>query len=90
MAAVREELRRKNAQAGALVEAEAKRKCPVDQGILQASITHQADETGAVVGTNVNYGKFVELGTTHQNPQPFLVPALRESEDALRRLYGER
>lgn len=98
MAAVREELRRRNAQAGALVERKAKEKCPVGTpestgvpgyvgGRLRASITHDADETGAVVGTNVTYGKHVELGTRRMDPQPFLVPALRESEDEIKRLY---
>lgn len=47
------------------VESSAKEKCPVDDGILQASITHQIieNEQQAVIGTNVEYGPYVEFGT---------------------------
>lgn len=82
-------LRRKNSAAGLIVQNEAKRRCPVDSGRLRASVTHDADEAGAVVGTNVEYAPYVELGTRYQDPQPFLVPALDAVRGELRRLYGE-
>ena len=39
--------------------------CPVDTGDLRNSITHQvkADENAVYIGTNKEYGAYVELGT---------------------------
>jgi HK97 gp10 family phage protein len=68
------------------VESTAKRLCPVRTGRLRASITHQIsrDEQGllAVIGSNVTYSKFVELGTWKLSARPFLRPALREASSA--------
>lgn len=62
------------------VEAAAKRLCPVDTGRLRSSVTHETgkDQQGPVarVGTNVEYGPFVELGTSRMTAKPFLRPAL--------------
>lgn len=62
------------------VEAAAKRYCPVDTGRLRSSITHETgtDERGPVarIGTNVDYGVYVEVGTSRAAAQPFLRPAL--------------
>lgn len=63
------------------VESQAKRLCPVDTGRLRSSITHRLahDSRGlyALVGSNVVYAPFVELGTRHMAAQPFLRPALK-------------
>lgn len=63
------------------VEATAKRLCPVDTGRLRSSITHQlaTDARGlhALIGSNVEYAIFVELGTMANRAQPYLRPALR-------------
>lgn len=88
MGAIKTELRRRNLAAALTLEAAAKRRAPVDTGRLRSSITHQADESGLVYGTNVKYGIHQELGTRHQEPQPFLVPALTASLSALERIYG--
>lgn len=57
----------------------AKRLCPVDTGRLRASITEELRHDGQglveVVGTDVNYAAYVELGTSHQHAQPYLRPA---------------
>lgn len=61
---------------GGKAETYAKRLCPVDTGRLRNSITHeQYDENTEVIGTNVEYAPFVELGTHNQRPQPYLRPA---------------
>lgn len=64
------------------VEGAAKRLCPVDTGRLRSSVTHalEQDSQGisAVVGTNVEYAVFVELGTSRSPAQPFLRPALAQ------------
>lgn len=63
------------------VEGQAKRLCPVDTGRLRASITHDVDKDDqgiyAMVGTDVHYGPYIELGTRFMRPQPYLRPALR-------------
>lgn len=62
---------------GLVAEGYAKRLCPVDTGRLRNSITHviDNDEPAAYIGTNVEYGPYVELGTSRQRAQPFLTPA---------------
>lgn len=60
---------------GSQAEGYAKDLCPVDTGNLRNSITHTADGKAAYIGTNVEYGKYVELGTRHQKAQPYLKPA---------------
>lgn len=58
----------------------ATRLCPVDTGRLRSSITNElgADSGGlfALIGTNVEYAIYVELGTRHAAAQAFLRPAL--------------
>lgn len=65
---------------GLVAEGYAKRACPVDTGRLRNSTTHIVDEGGkcAVIGTNVAYAPYVELGTRHQKPQPYLKPAAKD------------
>lgn len=62
------------------VDRAAKRGCPVDTGRLRSSIGWElgADAGGllAVVGTDVEYAPYVELGTSRMAAQPFLRPAL--------------
>ena len=61
---------------GGKAESYAKQLCPVDTGRLRNSITHQQiDAKTEVIGTNVKYAPFVELGTKRQKAQPFLRPA---------------
>lgn len=47
---------------GGKAETYAKQACPVDTGRLRNSITHQAGDDSVVIGTNVEYAPFVELG----------------------------
>jgi len=60
----------------------AKRLCPVDTGRLRASIAWRAESDAeglsVVVGTNVEYAPWVELGTSTQPARPYLRPALQE------------
>lgn len=55
-------------------------------GRLWASVTYEVDETAleARVGTNVPYGKYLELGTKRGiAPRPWLRRALAESMDQI-------
>lgn len=67
-------------EVGLVAEGYAKRACPVYTGRLRNSITHIVDEgtRHVVIGTNVEYAPYVELGTRHRKPQPFLKPAAND------------
>lgn len=61
----------------------------VDTGRLRASITHEV-ETRLLniigrVGTNVKYGRWLELGTSRMAARPWLRPALRRTMAMARR-----
>lgn len=61
---------------GGMAESYAKKACPVDTGRLRNSITHaQYDENTEVIGSNVSYAAFVELGTSKMAAKPYLRPA---------------
>ena len=61
---------------GGKAESYAKALCPVDTGNLRNSITHaQQDENTEVIGTNVEYAPYVELGTARMAARPYLRPA---------------
>ena len=78
---------------GLMSEAYAKDMCPVDTGRLRASITHETGEDSVIIGTNVEYAGYVELGTSKQDPQPYLVPSLQnhisEIERIIRLQFGK-
>ena len=71
---------------GLAAEGYAKRACPVDTGRLRNSITHQLDlgDDSVYIGTSVEYGPYVEMGTRHTKAQPFLRPAATEHGDRYR------
>lgn len=50
---------------GLVAEGYAKKLCPVDTGLLRNSITHVVDESepAVIIGTDSEYGAYVELGT---------------------------
>ena len=74
---------------GAQAEGYAKDRCPVDTGNLRNSITHTEDDSAAYIGTNVEYGKYVELGTRHSRAQPFLRPAAANHADTYRNIVKD-
>ena len=78
-------------QVGLAAEGHAKAKCPVDTGRLRNSITHVVDPDGhgVSIGTNVEYGRYVELGTSRADPQPFLNPAATEHTDEYNAIMRE-
>jgi len=61
--------------AGIDTEAMAKQSCPVDTGRLRASIKYTPGILSCTVGTNVNYGPYVEFGTRRMAARAFLYPA---------------
>lgn len=53
-------------------------KGAVDTGRLRNSVTHQNDKDTVYVGTNVEYGVYVEMGTSKMRSRPYLGPAITE------------
>ena len=75
---------------GGRAETHAKAACPVRTGNLRNSITHeQMSDTVEVIGTNVEYAPYVELGTSRMSARPYLRPAAEghteEYKEILRR-----
>lgn len=80
--AVRREIKR----AALNVQNGARERVPVDTGRLRNSIAHVIDLDGmrAVIGTNVEYAPYVELGTFRASAQPYLFPALEAEKPKIR------
>lgn len=53
----------------------------VDTGRLRGSITHAVDDDSAIVGTDVEYGVYVEMGTYKMASRPFLRNAIENYVD---------
>ena len=83
--ACREQRARALEMIGLYAEGKAKDKCPIDTGRLRNSITHICDSRATVntasVGTNVEYGKYVELGTVKMGARPFIKPSIADHLD---------
>ena len=60
----------------------------IDTSRLVNSITH-AVENGdtAIVGTNVEYAAYVEIGTQKSQPYPYLEPAVKNHIDEYKRMF---
>lgn len=43
----------------------------------------------AAIGTNVNYGYFLEVGTSKMGPRPFLRPAIRRTRSKVVKIFKE-
>lgn len=71
---------------GLKAEGNAKAICPVDTGRLRNSITNaiDTDANAVYIGTNVEYGPCVELGTSRRHPHPYLKPAAADHADEYR------
>lgn len=77
---------------GLLCEGYAKKLCPVDTGRLRNSITHAIsnNENAVYVGTNVEYGRAVEFGTSRQKEQPYLRPAANDHKSQYQRILRSK
>ena len=78
---------------GEAAEGYAKELCPVDTGRLRNSITYEArpSEHAVYIGTNVEYGKYVELGTSNpkREAKPFLTPAIVNHKEDYKAIASE-
>lgn len=65
------------------VESQARARAPVDTGTLRNSITTEVSGLSAVVEARAPYASFVEYGTVHRPPHPFMVPAAQGADQGL-------
>lgn len=94
----REEVLTKMGKSGAqILEVEMRALAPVDTGQLAGGITTRvlpessADEVivGVGPGKAEFYGLFIEFGTAHHAPQPFMAPALEaRKKDIVEKMVG--
>jgi len=76
-------------KAALIVERKSKQLVLRDTSTLFRSIFHDIDKRKhtAIVGTNVEYSPFVELGTKFWKGKSFLREALKQSRQKIARLY---
>lgn len=77
-------------ECGLVAEGYAKRLCPVDTGNLRNSITHTQSENTEYIGTNVEYGPYVEMGTIRTRAQPFIKPAVADHVEQYKQIIEAR
>lgn len=78
---------------GLTAEGYAKLLCPVDTGNLRNSITHQVqpEEQAVYIGTNSEYGPYVELGTGIHYPGGRQTPwSYQDARGRWHRTRGQR
>ena len=71
---------------GLTAEGHAKKETPVDTGRLRNSISHSTDGEAAYIGTNVEYGPYVELGARGRKGVHMLQRAATEHKDEYKQL----
>ena len=74
---------------GLVAEGHAKKLTPVDTGRLRNSISHATDGEAAYIGTNVEYGPYVELGSPTIKAHHMLQKAATEHTDKYKRLMED-
>lgn len=86
-------LERVMGKATLVVERRAKKVVAVDTGRLRASIAPEVRRIGGevrgIVGSNVEYAPYVELGTRYMKARPYLARALEEKKKAILKILGD-
>lgn len=68
----------------------ARQLVPVDTGYLRSSIfSEQEGELKFNIGASADYAQYVEEGTIHQEPQPYLRPAVELTRRELERRLSQ-
>ena len=74
------------------LEAEVKRRAPVDTGHLMRSYDHvvrrRRGQTQGFVGTDTHYAIYQEMGTRHMSPNAHVRPALESQRDNIIETIG--
>ena len=58
-------------------------------GDLRESITHAKDDEAAYIGTDIEYAPYVEMGTRHMAPRPFLRNAITNYKDSYKKIVED-
>lgn len=74
---------------GLTAERYAKEKTPVNTGRLRNSIGHAVDDDAAYIGTNVEYGPYVELGSPTIKAHHMLQKAATEHANEYKKLMED-
>ena len=75
----------------------------IDTGALRSSVTHEVNASGLdakvgsdkdrlkrqTVGTDVDYGYYLEMGTRRMKPRPWLRPALNACRSKINRMFQD-
>jgi len=78
---------------GELVSSDARKNAPTVTKTLRNSITFQVEEKDnlVIIGTNVEYAPFVELGSIHNKyPSFFLTRAYNENLSRIKRIFSKK
>jgi HK97 gp10 family phage protein len=70
-----------------LVEADAKRRTPVDTGRLRASIYTKIGLVRSTVQPKTNYALYVHEGTRHMRPRPYMEQAAEAMEGRVQKIF---
>jgi len=76
------------------VERDAKGRAPTDTGALRASLAGMVkptvdDAVKGYVGSNLDYSKFQEFGTSKMGAQPYLRPAIEANRDRIKERFEQ-
>lgn len=74
-------------QAEGYAKTELTRQEAVDTGRLRNSVTHYVKDNTAYIGTNVEYGMYIEFGTSKMKARPFLRPAARNHTSEYQQIF---
>lgn len=77
------------AKVGFAAEDHVKALAPVDTGRLRSSITHLVDDRSVTIGTNVEYAKYQEMGTSRMKAQPFLEPGISNNMEQFKEIIRD-
>lgn len=78
---IKEAIQRALVRIGLEVEAYAKKAVHVVTGRLRNSITHYVKGNSVFIGSNVEYARYEEEGTSRAKPHPYLRPAVTNNMD---------
>ena len=83
-AGIKAAIKRALIRIGLDAETYAKKAVRVVTGRLRNSITHYVKGNSVFIGSNVEYARYVEEGTSRAKPHPYLRPAVTHNMDDLK------
>ena len=81
---IKEAIRSALREIGRVAVEHATDKVPVRTGNLKSSIAYDSDDERVIIGSDVYYASYVELGTSKMAAQPYLRPAVQDHAEEYR------